>query len=84
MRRILWTVAPVAMGAALALGASPAQAAPTANGLPELLLPAPAPLHRSSAQVEPRRGATKLDLGDYNVPGQRADQPADSSAPARA
>lgn len=77
MRRIVWMLIP------LALGAPPALAAPTASGLPEMLFPAPAFRHRSSAQVTPQRPPSRRDLGDYNVPGDRAGQPSEAS-PARA
>ncbi len=84
MRQIVWTLAPVALGAMLALAAIPAQAAPTDRALPELILPVPRAPGRPSAQVEPKRDARGHDLGDYDVPGERSSQPAGASAPARA
>ncbi|MHB8418969.1 MAG: hypothetical protein ACYDCL_12900 [Myxococcales bacterium] len=85
MRRIFWTLAPVALGTALALGAASGNAAPTPMRLPELLLEAPAHVAGSSARVEKEQGRErKLDLGDYNLPADRAGQPALSTPASRA
>ena len=80
MRRIHWIVAPAA--AVLSLGALPAEALPTQTELPELLLPAPKPLRRPSARMD-RQPSTQLDLGDYNVPGERVGHSAVAPLPAR-
>ncbi len=81
MRRILWTLAPVAIGATLCLGAAPAQSAPTRTRLelPELLLPAPKPQPKPNASAD---APQKKDagLGDYTLPGRRADEASASRA----
>jgi hypothetical protein len=71
MRRILWTLAPVTVGAALALCAASAQAAPTPMQLPELILPTPSHHAHRSAGIDHRKNGELRDLGDYNVPGEQ-------------
>lgn len=72
MRTWLWTLAPVTLGAALALSAATADAAPAPLRLPELLLPAPShQIHRATA-AERKPHDPIQDLGDYNLPGERS------------
>ncbi len=71
MRRVLWTLAPVAIGAALALGAVSAEAAPTPMQLPELVLPTPSHRAHKSAEMDQKKNNQARDLGDYNLPGER-------------
>ncbi|MHB1845807.1 MAG: hypothetical protein ACYCWW_13350 [Deltaproteobacteria bacterium] len=81
MRRLLYTLAPVAVGTALCLGASPAQSAPTRRRLelPELLLPAPKPAPKPNASADaPAKRVT--GLGDYPLPGRSADEATASRA----
>jgi hypothetical protein len=71
MRRILWTLAPVTLGAALALCAASAEAAPTPMQLPELVLPMPSHHSHKSAEMDKSKNGQVRDLGDYNLPGER-------------
>ena len=71
MRRVLWTLAPVTLGAALALCAVSAQAAPTPMQLPELVLPTPSRHSHKSAEMDQKKNSQLRDLGDYNIPGER-------------
>lgn len=72
MRRMLWILAPVTIGAAVALSALEAQAAPTPMQLPELVLPTPSRHTHKSAEMERKKSGQVRDLGDYNLPGERA------------
>ena len=94
MRRLLWTLAPVALGATLALSAASAQSPPLgAFGLrseprlrlPELLLPTPGhALPRKGSAAAEKRGKRSTDLGDYTLPGQAPGAKGRLAASARA
>lgn len=67
MKRIFWTVAFVVLGAL----AAPASAMPAPAELPEIVFHAPS--HRArSAVKDADKPVRKLDLGDYDLPGEGA------------